>query len=476
MKKSKLIIAGLILSLAFTGCTKGSSVSNAGNKPEEIASTDSGAELRTEKPMEEPTTGTPTEKPTMGYTEDDYNEEEARKKFAESDIPDSIKNIFLADGVFIDTQTVGGAIGSMFNFYIWSHEESQDILEWNSYVAADLNGDGKKELLYTVLTEGHEGYCTVVFHEHSDGKVYSYILNTDKIQVGEDGAVFVSDRTDCIAGTGTLLRMKFNKAKIIETELARAEEKSGEIKYYIGKQEVDVNKYSEYVEPLRSGTKWQKNMYRLAEMALQRFKEADIPDSIKNIFLSDGEFIDTQTQTEMKLEDYKLYEIIYSHDETDADIYTETYDLENWKSVFEWQSYIAVDYDGDGKKELFYAVNNGTDGGVIFHEHTDGKVYAYGHQSLRVLIGENGDVVGSGGAALTAHILERYRFDTEKIIETIIAYARQQEDGEYKYYAEGREVNLAEFETYFHLLSEGSLNWTEFRITPGSEENQASGN
>ena len=212
-----------------------------------------------------------------------------------------------------------------------------------------------------------------------------------------------------------------------------------------------------------------------AEVAEKKFKEADIPDSIKNIFLSDGEFIDTQTQREMKLPDYKLYEIIYSHDEANADIYTEVYDLEKYKRVFEWISYIAVDYDGDGKNELFYAVNGGT-GGVIFHEHTDGKVYAYGHQSLRIHIGENGDVVGSFGADFTAHVLERYSFDTEKIIKTDIAFAKQQDDGEYKYYAEGREVDLAEFETYFHLLSEGSLRWTEFRITFGFEENQTSGN
>lgn len=208
--------------------------------------------------------------------------------------------------------------------------------------------------------------------------------------------------------------------------------------------------------------------------ARREFEESDIPESIKNIFLSDGEFIDTQTQKEIKLSEYKLYEIIYSYDEH-YNVEAETYDLNKWREVFEWLSYIAVDFDRDGKKELFYAANGGTDG-VIFHEHTDGKVYAYGHQSLRVHIGENGDIVGSGGADLTAHIYESYSFDTEKVIEKVITYAKRQEDGEYKYYAEGREVDLAEFETYFTLLSEGNLKWVEFRITPDSGQNQSSVN
>ena len=203
--------------------------------------------------------------------------------------------------------------------------------------------------------------------------------------------------------------------------------------------------------------------------ARKEFEESDIPGVIKKIFLSDGEFIDTQTQKEMKLSEYKLYDIIYSYDEH-YDVEAETYDLNKWREVFEWLSYIAVDFDGDGKKELFYAVNGGTNG-VIFHENSDGKVYAYRHPSLRVNVSKDGDVLATAGATSPDWLL-RYSFDTDNIIETIIAYARQQEDGEYKYYAEGREVNLAEFETYFHLLSEGSLNWTDFRITPDPGENQ----
>lgn len=208
--------------------------------------------------------------------------------------------------------------------------------------------------------------------------------------------------------------------------------------------------------------------------ARKEFEESDIPGSIKNIFLSDGEFVDTQTQKEIKLSEYKLYEIIYSYDEH-YNVEAETYDLNKWREVFEWQYYIAVDFDSDGKKELFYDVNNGFDG-VIFREHTDGKVYAYRHKSLRVHIGENGDVVGSGGADFVNNSLLRYNFDTEKIIKTVIAYAKRQEDGEYKYYAEGREVDLAEFETYFGLLREGSLSWVEFRIATDSEEKETSGN
>ncbi|MBD5156907.1 MAG: hypothetical protein HDT13_04665 [Butyrivibrio sp.] len=205
--------------------------------------------------------------------------------------------------------------------------------------------------------------------------------------------------------------------------------------------------------------------------ARKEFEESDIPGSIKKIFLSDGEFIDTQTRKEMKLSEYKLYDIIYSYDEH-YDVEAETYDLNKWREVFEWLSYIAVDFDGDGKKELFYAVNGGTNG-VIFHENSDGKVYAYRHPSLRVNVSKDGDVLATAGATSPDWLL-RYSFNTDNIIETIIAYARQQENGEYKYYAEGREVNLAEFETYFRLLSEGSLKWTEFRITPDSEENQTS--
>lgn len=211
-----------------------------------------------------------------------------------------------------------------------------------------------------------------------------------------------------------------------------------------------------------------------AESAKKAFEESDIPESIKSIFLSDGEFIDTMTKTEMKLSDYKLYDIIYSYDEHDR-LDSKTYDMDNWREVFVWQSYIAVDFDDDGKKELFYAVNNGFDG-VIFREHSDGKVYAYRHKSLRVHIGENGDVIGSGGADLTAHSLIRYSFDTERLISTKIAYAKKQEDGGYKYYGEGREISLSEFESYMRLLSEGSLPWCFFEITPDSLENQTSGN
>lgn len=208
------------------------------------------------------------------------------------------------------------------------------------------------------------------------------------------------------------------------------------------------------------------------------FSESDIPDSIKNVFLENGDFVDTQTHKTTTLRHYKVYETKLIYDEANPDaLPEEKYDFENWKSVVEWSEYVAVDFDNDGKKELFfvYWLGSGNQKGVIFHEHTDGNVYAYGNQSLRVDIGENGDVVASAGAALTSDCLLRYSFDTEKLIETKIAYAELQDNGEYKYYAEGREIDEAEYGIYFKLLSEGGLNWTQFRITPVSESTQASG-
>ena len=116
MKKSSLIIAGLVLSLAFTGCTKGSSASDAGNKPSQSASTPIETkvaaewvtkEAATEKSTsEEATTEEKTsEESTIPEQETEYNAEAAKKAFEESDIPESIKNIFMSDGKFIDTQT-----------------------------------------------------------------------------------------------------------------------------------------------------------------------------------------------------------------------------------------------------------------------------------------------------------------------------------------------------------------------------------
>lgn len=207
--------------------------------------------------------------------------------------------------------------------------------------------------------------------------------------------------------------------------------------------------------------------------ARKEFEESDIPGSIKNIFLLDGKFIDTQSQKEMKLSEYKLYDIIYSYDEY-YDVEAETYDLNKWREVFEWLSYIAVDFDGDGKKELFYAVNGGTNG-VIFHEHSDGKVYAYRHPSLRVNVSKDGDVLATAGATSPDWLL-RYSFDTDNIIETKITDYERQDNGEYKYYAEGREIDENEYRTYIVHFWENRLNWTEFRITPGSEENQPSSN
>lgn len=194
-----------------------------------------------------------------------------------------------------------------------------------------------------------------------------------------------------------------------------------------------------------------------AEEAKKKFAESDIPDSIKNIFLSDGVFVDTVTQTEMKLSEYKLYEIIFDWTRSDK--------------IEEWIRYTAVDFDGDGKKELFYDVKpqNSFYERVIFHEHTDGKVYAYRHPGTRESVSENGDVIGAGGADLTAQGLYRYSFDTERIISEQIVYAERQEDGGYKYYANGSEVDLAEYETYFKHFWETRLEGNEFRITPDAD-------
>lgn len=204
-----------------------------------------------------------------------------------------------------------------------------------------------------------------------------------------------------------------------------------------------------------------------AEEAQKAFEESDIPDSIKNIFLSDGKFIDTQTKKEMKLSEYRLYEIIYSYGE-DYNAEEETRDEENECGVAEWCSYVIVDFDNDGKKELFYNLKpeKAFNQGVIFHEHTDGKVYAYRHPTLRVDIGENGDVVASFGADFTANVLYRYSFDTEEIIKTKIAYAENQEDDVYKYYGEGREISETEFGSYMKLVSEGGMTWTKYIIVP----------
>ncbi len=192
-----------------------------------------------------------------------------------------------------------------------------------------------------------------------------------------------------------------------------------------------------------------------AEEAKKAFEESDIPDSIKNIFLSDGKFIDTQTQKEMKLSEYRLYETTYSYDDQ-----AYTYGEEKC-GVAEWYSYIIVDFDNDGKKELFYAFQPeiSLHEGTVFHEHTDGKVYVYRHRTLRVNIGENGDVVASYGADFTANTLYRYSFDTEKIIKTEIAYTERQE-----YYGEGKEISEAEFGSYMKLACGGGMPWTKYII------------
>lgn len=194
-----------------------------------------------------------------------------------------------------------------------------------------------------------------------------------------------------------------------------------------------------------------------AEAAKKAFEESDIPESIKSIFLSDGVFVDTVTQTEMKLSEYKLYEIIFDWTRSDK--------------IEEWIRYTAVDFDGDGKKELFYDVKpqNSFYERVIFHEHTDGKVYAYRHPGTRESVSENGDVLRSAGADLTAQGLSRYSFDTENIIEKHIVFAVHQTDGSYKYYVKGHWVELAEYETYFKHFWETRLEAIEFRITPDAD-------
>lgn len=208
-----------------------------------------------------------------------------------------------------------------------------------------------------------------------------------------------------------------------------------------------------------------------AEEAKKAFEESDIPDSIKNIFLSDGKFIDTQTQKEMKLSEYRLYETTYSYDDQ-----TYTYGEEKC-GVAEWCEYVIVDFDNDGKKELFYAFQPEISfhQGIIFHEHTDGKVYVYRHPSLRVSVSKDGDVLASAGAMYPSYLL-RYGFDAEKIIETEITDYERQDNGEFKYYADGHEVDQAEYGTYLEHFWENRLDWTEFRVTPDSDENQASGN
>lgn len=212
-----------------------------------------------------------------------------------------------------------------------------------------------------------------------------------------------------------------------------------------------------------------------AEAAKKAFEESDIPESIKNIFLSDGEFIDTQTQKEMKLSEYKLYEVIYSYDDYSAE--SETPDVENECGVAEWCSYIMIDFDNDGKKELFYDFKPEItfNQGIIFHEHSDGKVYAYRHPSLRVNVSKDGDVLATAGATSPDWLL-RYSFNTKNIIDTKITDYERLDNGEYKYYANGREIDESEYRTYMEHFWENRLDWTDYRITPDSEENQTSGN
>lgn len=209
--------------------------------------------------------------------------------------------------------------------------------------------------------------------------------------------------------------------------------------------------------------------------ARKEFEESDIPESIKNIFLSDGKFIDTQTQKEMKLSEYKLYEVIYSYDDYSDE--SETPDVENECGVAEWCSYIMIDFDNDGKKELFYDFKPEItfNQGIIFHEHSDGKVYAYRHPSLRVNVSKDGDVLATAGATSPDWLL-RYGFDTENIIDTKITDYERQDNGEYKYYADGREIDESEYRTYMEHFWENRLDWTDFRVTPDSGENQTFGN
>ena len=225
-------------------------------------------------------------------------------------------------------------------------------------------------------------------------------------------------------------------------------------------------------KPTISETEAEYNAYEAQKV----FEESDIPDSIKNIFLSDGKFIDTQTQKEMKLSEYRLYEIIYSYGE-DYNAEEETRDEENECGVAEWCSYVIVDFDNDGKKELFYDFKpeKAFNQGIIFHEHTDGKVYAYGHPSLRVNVSKDGDVLATAGATSPDWLL-RYSFNTKNIIDTKITDYERLDNGEYKYYANGREIDESEYRTYMEHFWENRLDWTDYRITPDSEENQTSGN
>ena len=192
-----------------------------------------------------------------------------------------------------------------------------------------------------------------------------------------------------------------------------------------------------------------------AEEAKKKFAESDIPDSIKNIFLSDGVFVDTVTQTEVKLSEFKMYE---------------SSETERLLNIKEWICYIAVDFDNDGKKELFYDVQPqyGFVQRVIFREHTDGKVYAYRRPGTEESVSENGDVLYYR-ASSTFQTLSRYSFDTKNIIGKQIVAAAPQTDGSYEYYVKGHWVDLAEYETYFKHFWETRLEAIEFRITPDAD-------
>ncbi|MCM1308482.1 MAG: hypothetical protein NC223_07785 [Butyrivibrio sp.] len=484
MKKTTLIAAVLMLLLTFAGCTKSSSTLNAENNTSEASSSAMETETETEKYAEKPsdeettaenTTEEPTTEAPSENQEDDYNAEEARKNFEESDIPDSIKNVFLSDGEFIDTQTQKEMKLGDYKLYYsdmeaetYDFNDCKEVFNLQSYIAVDFDGDGKKELFYDV-NNGTDG---VIFHEHTDGKVYAYRHSSLRVHIGENGDVVGSG--GFALTSSTLYRYSFDTEKLIRTVIAYArQQEDGEYKYYAEGREVEPAEFETYFKLLSEGSlNWTKfsvmpNYDSIAENAKKVLEESDIPSSIKNIFLSDGEFVDTQTMTTVTLQDYKVYEKNLIYDSVDA-IPREEYNLQNGESVEEWMEYVSVDFDNDGKKELFFVCLSGLiyEEGVIFHEHTDGKVYAYRHQSIRISIGENGDVAGPDGAYLSEKTVERYSFDTEKIVKTKIAYAEFIANGRYKYFVEGNEVDYAEFGKYLDLLSEGSLDFTKFGIIP----------
>lgn len=73
--------------------------------------------------------------------------------------------------------------------------------------------------------------------------------------------------------------------------------------------------------------------------------------------------------------------------------------------------------DQDGKKELFcsFMPEHGLPEGAVFREHEDGRVFVYRHPSLRIHIGENGDIYGSSGAETGA--LYRIEFGGERLFD-----------------------------------------------------------